>query len=61
MLQRSQTWGEEVNTAWEEGCPWIMDTKNAEFIGNKDNWQDSQDKEETNETNIVIVKLDPNG
>lgn len=38
-----------------------MDTKNAEFRVNKENMQDSQDKEETNKTDIVIVKSDPSG
>lgn len=28
----------EVDKAWEEGCPLIVDTKDAEFRCNKDIW-----------------------
>lgn len=31
------------------------DTKNAEFTGHRDIWQNSQDKEETNKDNSATV------
>lgn len=52
MLQLSQTY-REVNKAWEEGLR--VDTKNSEFTGHKDIWQNPQDNKETNEDNSATV------
>lgn len=50
MFQLSQTQG-EVTKEKQKGVPLRVDTKNAEFRGYKDIWQNTQDKEETNRNN----------
>ena len=54
MFQLSQTQG-EVTKEKQKGVPLWVDTKNAEFRGYKDIWQNTQDKEETNRNNWATV------